>query len=349
MKKKIDILITGGAGYIGSHLLLNLLENTKLTVLVIDNLSLGSSKIIKDLKKIRFFYFEKLDINDEKKLNKIYSKFKVDTIIHLASNIIVSESFKNPIKYYLNNLSKSINFFNCSIRNKVNKFIFSSTAAVYDSTKSLNIGFKENSNLNPNSPYGKTKLFFERLIKDYSYTNKNFKYAILRYFNVAGADMHYTNKNLSPRIGQVSKFPTHIIKKLCQSSIYDKPFNLNGNNFKTKDGTCIRDYIHVVDLSDIHYLVFKKLRSNNQNIELNCGYGIGYSNLEIIKNFQKISEKKIKIKIKKRRLGDEAILFSNSNKLKKYLSWKPKYNDLNKICHSALKWEKKLKKKIKYY
>ena len=317
-----NILITGGAGYIGSHIVESLLKMRK-KVFVVDDLSTGYRKLIN--KKSKFFL---CDIKNFKKLNKLFKKNKISSVIHLAAKLSVGESQKKPKKYYLNNVLGTKNIIKCCKQNNVKNLIFSSTCAVYKDKLRV---VKENSEVYPKSVYGKTKLLGEKLIKA-NLENSKTNYAILRYFNVAGASD-------SGRIGQISK-GDQLFKNL---SIAAKTINpkvkIYGQNYNTKDKTCIRDYIHVSDIAKIHILVLKKINKGKKPVVLNCGYGKGISVLEAIKEFQKQTKKKFEIKIKGRRKGDMQEIIADVSKIKRFIKWKPKKNSLNKIVKSCLKWE----------
>ena len=315
-------LITGGAGYIGSTVSHHLLDYGH-DVTIIDDLSTGSKQNIP--KKASFF---KIDIADIKKLEQIFFKKKFDIIYHFASFIDNEESLKSPKKYFHNNYKKSKIFIECCLRNNINKFIYSSTASVYgDKLKKI----KENNELKPLSPYSKSKLKMENFLKK---KRNKINCIILRYFNVAGVDKKY-------RCGFSINNKSNLIVNLCSASVKNKLFVVNGNNFNTKDGTTIRDYIHVVDLAEIHLLLAKKLLKKKIFRVLNCGYGYGFSVKEILEKFQLIERKKIKVKIGKRRLNDIALSIADPVKLRKYILWKPKYNNLTHIVKSSLNWYKK--------
>ena len=320
-----NILVTGGAGYIGSHIVEKLVEMKK-KVFIIDNLSTGYKKLIN--KKARFFH---CDIKDVNKLDKIIKNCRISSVIHLAASLSVGESEKKPKKYFSNNVIGTRNVINCCKQNDIKNLIFSSTCAVYkDKIKFV----KENSKLEPKSVYGKTKLKGENLIKKNLIKNKT-NYAILRYFNVAGASE-------SGKIGQIS-IGDQLFKNLSICSKKTNPnINVYGSDYKTNDGTCVRDYIHVSDIAKIHILVLKKINNENKNIILNCGYGNGVSVLDAIYEFQKQLGKKIKVKVKDRRKGDMEEIIANNKKIKGFLKWKPKKDILSKIVKSCIKWEKKI-------
>ena len=321
-----NVLVTGGAGYIGSHVVEKLIKK-KIKAIIVDNLSTGYKSLIN---KKAFFYL--CDIKNFKKLNKIFKKHNISSVIHLAASLSVGESEKKPKKYYLNNVLGTKNVIKCCNQNNVKNLIFSSTCAVYKDQMKI---VKESSKVKPKSIYGKTKLAAEKLIKN-NINKKKMNYAILRYFNVAGASE-------SGKIGQISR-GDQLFKNLSISAIKAKPkINIYGGDYRTKDGTCIRDYIHISDIAKIHLLVLKKINKLKKSIILNCGYGDGISVLEAVKEFQKITKKKFNIQIKKRRKGDMEEIIADTSKIKKILKWKPKKNSLNNIVKSCIKWETKIK------
>ena len=322
MKK---ILITGGAGYIGSHISELLIKN-KIKPIVVDNLKTGFKILInKDSK------FYKLNILDTKKLKKIILNEEIDSVIHLAASISINESNKHPKIFEKNNIVGTKSLINACKKTKVKNLIFSSTAAVYRDT---NNKVSEKSKIKPKSVYGKTKIAAEKiLIKELN--KQKINYAILRYFNVVGASP-------SGKIGPIKKNDT-LFKNLSMSLFKKKPtMNIYGNKFKTKDGTCVRDFIHVSDLAEAHIQILKKIEKLNKSIILNYGYGKGISVLKVIQSFIKISNKKIKICIKKKRSGDLATSVANNKKIKNFISWSPKNSSLKVMVKSCIKWERKL-------
>ena len=321
-----NILITGGAGYIGSHVVENLIKRKK-KVLIVDNLCAGYKKLIN--KKAKFY---KSDINNLKIIKKIIKKNKIDSVIHLAASISVTDSKKDYKLFYKNNVEGTSNLIKACKDSLVKNFVFSSTAAVY---KSSNKKVTELSKIKPKSVYGITKLKAEKIIIK-SLKKLKINYAILRYFNVVGASP-------SKEIGPLKKNDT-LFKNISIAMLKKKAdIKIYGNNFNTKDGTCIRDYIHVSDLSEIHIQILKKIEEVKKSVILNCGYGFGISVLQVVNAFQKETKEKIKIIIKKKRKGDMEKIISINTKLKKFINWKPKYNNLSLIIKSCLDWEKKLK------
>lgn len=329
----MNILITGGAGYIGSHVLKALLEKNSDKISVIDNFYSGSRDALVALESVGKFEFIKCDLADTDLLEEIFSTHKFDAIIHFAAYIEVFESMQNPLKYYLNNTANTANLINLALKFGIKKFIFSSTAATYGEPE--NGVVCENSPQNPINPYGNSKLMSEQILKDAAAANSDFKFGILRYFNVAGA-------SLDGLIGQNYPNATHLIKVATQT-ITGKRANMSifGRDYDTKDGTCIRDYIHIEDLADAHLAVLDYLDDNDSDI-FNVGYGHGFSVLEVINMAKKISGVDFEVMDAPRRLGDPAILIADSSKLRDLTSWKPKKDSLETIISSALEWEKKI-------
>ena len=329
----MNILITGGAGYIGSHVLKALLEKNSDKITVIDNFYSGSRDALVALESVGKFEFIKCDLADTDLLEEIFSTHKFDAIIHFAAYIEVFESMQNPLKYYLNNTANTANLINLALKFGIKKFIFSSTAATYGEPE--NGVVCENSPQNPINPYGNSKLMSEQILKDAAAANSDFKFGILRYFNVAGA-------SLDGLIGQNYPNATHLIKVATQT-ITGKRANMSifGRDYDTKDGTCIRDYIHIEDLADAHLAVLDYLDDNDSDI-FNVGYGHGFSVLEVINMAKKISGVNFEVMDAPRRLGDPAILIADSSKLRDLTSWKPKKDSLETIIASALAWEKKI-------
>lgn len=327
MKK--NILVTGGAGYIGSQVSYDLIERGY-KVFIVDNLSTGSPILVpKDAK------FYKLDIKNTKLLKKIIIKKKISTIIHLASSLSVVESSKKPLKYFDNNVLGTISLMNSILSTKVKNIIFSSTSAIYGNSKKTKIS--ENQPKLPISNYAKSKLICEDIIKYYC---NNFKInsVILRYFNVAGADI----KNKIGCLNEIGQLFKNISKNIVNQK---NLVNIFGKNYPTKDGTCIRDYIHVKDISLIHLKCLNYLNKKNNSLELNCGYGNGYSVLDIVKTFEKVSKKNLKLKFLPRRNGDTSRAVCDTNLMNTIIKFKPKHNSIIKIAKDSLDWEFISKKK----
>jgi UDP-glucose 4-epimerase len=322
-----NILITGGAGYIGSHVTEILLKKNK-KVFLIDNLSTGHQKLIN--KKAKFF---KLDISNKQKIKKIINKNKIDSIIHLAANLIIGEGQKKPKKYYKNNVLGTSRLLEACKETTVKNLIFSSTAAIY---KEGQYKVSENSAIKPKSVYGKTKIKAETLIKSFAQKN-NINYGILRYFNIAGSSP-------SGKIGLINKKSDHLFKNFSTQIMKKNPkLKIYGIDYNTKDGSCIRDFIHVSDIAEIHFLILEKINKLNISKILNCGYNKGTSVLEVAKEFKRQSLKKVDIIYTKRRKNDLIKIIATNNKLTKFINWKPKYNNLSKIVKSCITWEKKIR------
>ena len=322
----MNILVTGGAGYIGSHIVEQLVKKKTNNVYCLDNLSTGHKRLINLKSK-----FIKGDIKNSNFLKKVIIKNNIQTIIHLAAHLNVSESETEKNKYYKNNIIGTKNLLLSCKNSNVRNIIFSSSCSVYGSVKG---SVNEKKKTNPESYYALTKFKGEELIKNYS-QKFNYNYGILRYFNVAGASP-------SGKIGEIETSYGHLIKNIAIQSLKNKPvINIFGNDYPTYDGTCIRDYIHVSDLADIHIKGIKYLEKNNKSFILNCGYGKGYSVLQIVKIFKKI-KKNLRIIFSNKRPGDIAKVYADTKKFKKLLKWKPKHNNISKIINSAIKWEKKL-------
>lgn len=336
----MNILITGAAGYIGSHVAKQLLETTTHNIIILDNLSTGSTKTLKTLRKIRDFKFIEMDLKKFKKVNKVLKENDINTIIHFAASIVVPESVENPLKYYMNNTVNTTNLIKCAIKNKVSKFIFSSTAATYGEPTELPItGIDETYPTNPINPYGMSKLMSERVIQDTAFANPDFKYVIFRYFNVAGADINYKEEKLNPRIGQSFPNATHLIKIASECAVGKREkMAIFGSDFPTQDGTGVRDYIHVDDLANAHIKAIDYLENNPSDI-FNAGYGKGYSVKEVIETMKKVTNTDFQVDMVERRAGDPAALISDNRKIKEKMNWTPKYEDLELICKSAFEWE----------
>ena len=326
INKNNNILITGGAGYIGSHIVEEFDKN-KNNIFILDNLVTGFKRLIN--KKATFI---KGDIKNIALIKKIIKKNNINSIIHLAAYLNISEAEKNKKKYNQNNIIGTFNLIKACKNSNVRNIIFSSSCSIYGDVKG---SVSERKKPNPQSYYAFTKYKGEEIIKKYS-KKYNYKYAILRYFNVAGASK-------SGKIGEIEISHNNLFKNIAISSLKKRPVvNIFGNNYNTKDGSCIRDYIHVVDLANIHIEALKKINLSKRSIILNCGYGKGISVNQVVKKFQKIIKKKIIINYNNRRPGDVAQVYASILKLKKLLNWKPKYNNLGVMLKSAIMWEKKL-------
>jgi UDP-glucose 4-epimerase len=315
------ILVSGGAGYIGSFMVRHLAESGFEPVIV-DNLVSGHKEAVKGFKLIE------LDLAKEKeKLQELFKEEKFNGVIHMASYIQMGESFRNPSKYFENNLIAAINVLNAMAQNNVSNFILSSSAGVYGNPVHLPI--EESDPKNPLNPYGETKYIIERMLPWYDKAHA-LKYMCIRYFNAAGAA-------LDGEIGEDHSEESHLIPLAMKAALSGKEFTVFGKDYKTPDGTCVRDYIHVLDLVKAHSLALKALLSGTESNYFNAGVGKGYSNKEIVDMIEKVTGKKIKLTYGERRQGDADSLFAANAKIKKELSWEPKYG-LKEIIQSAYKW-----------
>ena len=326
------ILVTGGAGYIGSHMALKLLENNE-KVVVFDNFSTGHVETIETLMKegkdnFEFFEGDLLNLND---LNALFKGRNIEAVIHFAAFSLVEESTKNPAKYYKNNVTGSINLLDAMHKYNVNKIVFSSTAATYGEPEEIPI--KETSPQNPVNPYGTSKLTVEKIMDDYdrAYGIKSVR---LRYFNVAGADSKC-------RIGENHNPETHLIPNILKSTFNNKKtFKIFGDNYNTKDGTCVRDYINVEDLINAHLLALKYLLAGGKTDFFNLGTNEGNSVKEIFDLCTKVTNKEIPFEIAQKRAGDPAVLIADNKKAKEILGWNPEKTLYDSI-KSAYMWELK--------
>jgi len=321
----MKILVVGGAGYIGSHMLKRL-QNTNHEVEVLDNLSTGFET------NTLGFPFHKCDLADKDHVYTILQN-KYDLVMHFASYINVGESYINPQKYYENNVQNTLNLLSCMIDLKILNFIFSSTAAVYGEPESVPIS--EDQKINPVNPYGQTKAIVENILKDYDKAY-GLKFMSLRYFNACGAHSDGT-------IGERHDPETHLIPLILQAASGRKDkVKVYGDDYPTKDGTCIRDYIHVMDLAEAHLLALEDLYQNQSSEIYNIGNNQGFSVSEIVNAAKEITQKKINIEISDRRKGDPGQLIADNNKIIKNLKWSAQYSDLKTIISSAWQWEQKL-------
>lgn len=321
----MKILITGGAGYIGSHVV-KALGPLGHELVIYDNLSTGHREAV------TFGEFVEGDLSDVKKLDLLFSQKKFDAVIHFAGSIVVPESVSNPLKYYQNNTVNTHLLLSICQKYGVGKFIFSSTAAVYGMP--ADGVCTEETTLAPINPYGQSKLMTEHMLRDLSACSK-FRYVALRYFNVSGADM-------DGRLGQSFPEATHLIKVACETACGKREsIKVFGTDYPTPDGTCIRDYIHVSDLADAHVKALEYLERGGKSEILNCGYGHGFSVREVLNRVKKITEVDIKVEDSPRRPGDPAQLTAKADRIQKVIGWKPQYDNLDTIIKSAYDWEKK--------
>ena len=327
------ILITGGAGYIGSHTAINFL-NKGIDIIIFDNLENGHLTTINTLKTIGNFEFIKGDLRNINEIEEVFKRFPIEAVIHFAGYALVGESVKNPAIYYRNNTFASLNLLDCMLKYHTKYIVFSSTCATYGEPEYLPID--ENHSQNPVNPYGASKLMVEKILRDYdaAYGLKSVK---LRYFNVAGADSNN-------RIGEIHFPETHLIPNIIKASNNNSSFKIFGNDYPTQDGTCIRDYVNVEDLAEAHYLAYKYILENKISNEFNLGTEAGNSVKEIIKTCERIINKKINITVEERRPGDPAKLIANIHKARKLLKWIPS-KTLDDSINSAYTWEKTIQDK----
>lgn len=324
----VKVLITGGAGYIGSHIV-KLLGERGYELLTYDNLSTGNKWAV---------LYGKLvvgDLADKEKLRRVFEEFKPDVVMHLAAYIVAPESIKEPLKYYKNNVVNTINLLEVMSEYGVNKFIFSSSAAVYGIPD--NIPVSENNELKPINPYGETKVMVEKILKDLKKSKEYFRYVSLRYFNVAGADPE-------GKIGFAYPNITNLIIRAVKTAIgeFDKIY-IYGNDHPTPDGTCIRDYIHVTDLAEAHIIALEYLLEGGESDVFNCGYGRGYSVREVIDTVKKVTKTNFTVGITGKRKGDPPVSIADNRKILSKLNWNPKYDDLEYIVKTAWEWERNFK------
>lgn len=326
----MNILITGGAGYIGSHISYQLMYKGH-SLVIIDNLSNSNISVINKLNKInknKAIFYEG-DICDRNILNEVFTNNNIDLVIHMAGLKSISESILHPIKYYKNNVAGTLELLNAMFENNIYKIIFSSSATVYGEPHTLPI--KEDHSLSPTNPYGKSKKIVEDILIDLSNSNMNWKIASLRYFNPIGANENNFSGDYLEHDQQ------NIMPNLIKAVKENKIFKVFGNDYHTKDGTAVRDYIHIQDLVDGHISTISYLEKTNGFSTFNLGTGTGYSVLEMIETFKKISKQSIKYEISDRRGGDPATCYASNEKAKKDLNWKPKKN-LEDMITSAWKY-----------
>jgi len=330
------ILITGGAGYIGSHCVFELLKQQK-NVIIFDNYSTGHIETVEKLSKIHKITSIRGDLTDFNSINEVFSQYNIDAVIHFAAFSQVAESVINPQKYYTNNVTGTINLLNAMINHNVKKIVFSSTAAIYGEPQYLPIDEKHPKN--PINTYGKTKLMIENIMEDYDKAY-NLKSVRLRYFNVAGA-------NVDGLIGEWHEPETHLIPNILKS-VYgeNKTFKMFGTDYDTIDGTCVRDYINVEDLAQAHLLALNYLDNGGDTNYFNLGTNDGNSVKEVFTLCENITGQKINIEICPRREGDPDSLVADNTKSKNILGWIPK-NDLSQSIQSAYNWEKILQNNMK--
>jgi UDP-glucose 4-epimerase len=323
----MSVLVTGGAGYIGSHMALELLDAGESTI-VLDNLSTGLAQAVPKQAGL-----VQGDVGDEALVARIIRDHGIDAIIHFAGSIVVPDSVADPLGYYLNNTVKSRTLIATAVKCRVRHFIFSSTAAVYGMTGDGPVA--EDAPLAPMSPYGSSKRMTEIMLADTARAH-DLAYVALRYFNVAGADPQ-------GRAGQSTPRATHLIKVACETALGKRShMQVFGTDYQTRDGTCIRDYIHVTDLTRAHLAALHHLRAGGASDVLNCGYGRGYSVIEVIEAVKRACACDFDVRLAGRRPGDPAVVIAATEKIRTVLGWVPRHDTLDAIVGQALRWEKGL-------
>jgi UDP-glucose 4-epimerase len=326
----VTILVTGGAGYIGGHMVLALLDAGE-QVVVIDDMSNGVAWAIpSDVTFVRG------DVGDIQLVTSVARQYHVTAIMHFAARLISPQFAADPLEYYLNNTAKSCALLRAVQGLGITHFVFSSTAAVYGNSPTNPI--PETAPLAPISAYGSSKLMTETMLREVERLG-SLNFAILRYFNVAGADP-------AGRYGQSSTRTSLLVQIAVQAALGIRPFiEIYGDDYPTRDGTCIRDYIHVTDLVDAHISALRHLRNGGKNLIVNCGYGRGYSVKEVLDMTEKVAGRRFERRIGPRRLGDVTQAFADSRLISAELDWRPRYDDLATIIEHALRWEKQLQRK----
>jgi len=320
----MTVLVTGGAGYIGSHMVLALADAGRETM-VLDDLSTGFVAQVPDAVPL-----VRGDCGDEALLKRLIREFGVTAIVHFAGSIVVPDSVTNPLGYYLNNTVRSRALIAAAVEGGVRNFIFSSTAAVYGEPEVSPI--KESSAMQPISPYGASKLMTEWMLRD-TVAAHDIRSVVLRYFNVAGADPQ-------GRSGQSFPRATHLIKLACQAALGQRShLDVFGQDYATPDGTCVRDYIHVSDLARAHVLALDHLEDGGESLTMNCGYGRGFSVLEVIEAVKRVSGVDFEVRLAPRRAGDPPSLVAATDLIRSRLGFKPARDDLDLIVADALRWE----------
>ncbi|MBB5762754.1 UDP-glucose 4-epimerase GalE [Methylorubrum rhodesianum] len=325
------VLVTGGAGYIGSHMVLALVDAGHEEVVVLDDLSTGYDWALPP--EVRLVVG---DVADQALVTETILRHQIDAVAHFAAKIVVPESVADPLGYYLANTVKTRALIETAARTNVRHFIFSSTAAVYGEPEVVPV--PETLATNPINPYGRSKLMSEWMLADAAAAH-GFTYGVLRYFNVAGADPR-------GRSGQSMPAATHLIKVATQAALGQRThLDVYGTDYPTRDGSCLRDYIQVSDLADAHMVVLDHLRGGGASLTLNCGYGRGYSVLEVVEVVKRISGRDFEVRLSPRRPGDPAQIIAGAERIRNELGWTPKHDDLDAIVAQALAWEDALVKR----
>jgi UDP-glucose 4-epimerase len=323
----MTVLVTGGAGYIGSHMVLALAEAGE-SVVVIDNLSTGFTTSLPE--GVPLFIG---DAADENLVEGVIAAHGVESIVHFAGSVVVPESIRDPLGYYRNNTMTTRSLLNTAVKCGVDRFVFSSTAAVYGNPDRMPVS--EDAATRPLSPYGSSKLMAEIMLHDTAAAH-GMNYVVLRYFNVAGADPH-------SRIGLATVGATHLLKIAVEAATGQRAkIDVYGTDYPTSDGSCVRDFIHVSDLAQAHRAALAYLRGGGHSTTLNCGYGRGYSVLETIEAVRRVSGRNFAVQTAARRPGDIMTMVADTRRIAATLDWTPQYADLDTIAAHALAWEEKL-------
>jgi UDP-glucose 4-epimerase len=326
----MTVLVTGGAGYIGSHMVHALLEAGE-RVVVLDNLATGFDWAVAQGALLTVG-----DAGDQPLVTELIAKHRIESIIHFAASVVVPDSVRDPLAYYRNNTLNSRALIEAAVKAGVRHFIFSSTAAVYGNPE--RIPAREEDVTVPTSPYGSSKLMTEIMLRDAASAH-GLRHVILRYFNVAGADPR-------GRSGQSTANATHLIKVASQTALGDRPYmEVFGTDYPTPDGSCLRDYIQVSDLAEAHLVALSHLRQGGDSLTLNCGYGRGYSVLEVIEVVKNASGVDFEVRYSPRRPGDPAQIIAKADRIRQELGWRPRHDNLNEIVEQALSWEQSLKRR----
>ena len=323
----MTVLVTGGAGYIGSHTVRALVD-AGMSVVVIDNLSTGFSQFLPE--GVPLFIG---DAADENLVENVIAQHNVGAIIHFAGSVVVPDSMRDPLGYYRNNTMTTRSLLNAAVKGGVNRFIFSSTAAVYGNPDQVPV--PEIAPTRPLSPYGSSKLMTEIMLHDVASAH-GMSYVVLRYFNVAGADP-------KGRVGLATIGATHLLKIAVEAATGQRAkIDVFGTDYPTQDGSCVRDFIHVSDLVEAHRSALSYLRAGGQSVTMNCGYGRGYSVLETIEAMRRVSMRNFAVAYAARRPGDIMTMVADTTRIRSLLDWTPRYDDLETIASHALAWEEKL-------
>lgn len=323
----MSVLVTGGAGYIGAHMLLAL-EDAGEPAVALDNLSTGARWLAPKAAP-----FVEADIGDAEALARVFAEHDITEVIHFAGSILVPESIRHPLDYYRNNTANTITLLRACAEANVKRFIFSSTAAVYGTPERTPVS--ETAPIHSITPYGASMAMSERILQDAAAAH-DISYVTLRYFNVAGADPR-------GRAGEIGK-PTHLIKAAAQIALglRQEKLQIHGGDYPTPDGSAIRDYVHVSDLAQAHLEALERLRGDGGSITLNCGYGRGYSVYEVVDAFRRVTGAEMDYEVGPRRAGDPPQLIADNAAIRTVLDWRPRYDDIDFIVETAIDWERRL-------